>query len=127
MQPQIELQFYWRRQDIKEAIVAVTKAVAAGYDTKDKLLAALPQFSTYRIALAIDALITADMAENNLGALKIHPDMDVIFELLKGKFVLPLRVKDAKAPGVRRVLINKLGCKNPAGVETLLNTNTAEV
>ncbi|EKF9276420.1 hypothetical protein O1B68_002161 [Vibrio cholerae] len=127
MQPQIELQFYWRRQDIKEAIVAVTKAVAAGYDTKDKLLAALPQFSTYRIALAIDALITADMAENNLGVLTIHPDMDVIFELLKGKFVLPLSVKDAKAPGVRRVLINKLGCKNPAGVETLLNTNVVEV
>jgi len=63
MQPQIELQFYWRRQDIKEAIYAVTKAVAAGYDTKDKLLAVLPQFSTYRIALAIDALITADMAK----------------------------------------------------------------
>lgn len=127
MQPQIELQFYWRRPDIKEAIVAVTKAVAAGYKTKDKLLSALPQFSTYRIALAIDALITADMAENNFGALTIHPDMDVVFELLKGKFVLPLSVEDAKAPGVRRVLINKLGCKNPAGVETLLNTNAAEV
>lgn len=127
MQPQIELQFYWKRQDIKEAIVAVTKAVSAGYDTKDKLLAALPQFSTYRIALAIDALITADMAENNLGVLTIHPDMDVIFELLKGKFMLPLTVKDAKARGVGRILINRLGCKNPAGVETLLNTTATEV
>lgn len=127
MQPKIELQFYWRRQDIKEAIYAVTKAVVAGYDTKDKLLAALPQFSTYRIALAIDALITADMAENNLGSLKIHPDMDIVFELIKGKFVLPLSLKDAKAPVVRRVLLNKLGCKNPAGVETLVNTNVVEV
>ena len=127
MQPQIELQFYWRRQDIKEAIYAVTKAVVAGYDTKDKLLAALPQFSTYRIALAIDALITADMAENNLGSLKIHPDMDIVFELLKGKFVLPLSLKDAKGPAMRRVLLNKLGCKNPAGVEALLNINAAEV
>lgn len=127
MQPQIELQFYWRRQDIKEAIYAVTKAVAAGYDTKDKLLAVLPQFSTYRIALAIDALITADMAKNNLGSLTIHPDMDIVFELLKGKFVLPLSLKDAKAPVMRRVLLNKLGCKNPAGVETLLNINAAEV
>ena len=126
MQPQIELQFYWRRQDIKEAIYAVTKAVAAGYDTKDKLLAVLPQFSTYRIALAIDALITADMAKNNLGSLTIHPDMDIVFELLKGKFVLPLSLKDAKAPAMRRVLLNKLGCKNPAGVETLLNINAAE-
>lgn len=127
MQPKIELQFYWRRQDIKEAIYAVTKAVAAGYDTKDKLLAVLPQFSIYRIALAIDALITADMAKNNLGSLTIHPDMDIVFELLKGKFVLPLSLKDAKAPAMRRVLLNKLGCKNPAGVETLLNINAAEV
>lgn len=127
MQPQIELKFYWRHQDIKEAIYAVTKAVAAGYDTKDKLLSVLPQFSTYRIALAIDALITADMAKNNLGSLTIHPDMDVVFELLKGKLVLPLSLKDAKNPAMRRVFFNKLGCKNPAGVETLLNTNAAEV
>jgi len=28
---------------------------------------------------------------------------------------------------MRRVLLNKLGCKNPAGVETLLNINAAEV
>ncbi len=127
MQPQIELQFSWKHWEIKEAIVAVTKAVTVGYNTKDKLLAALPQFSTYRIALAIDALITADMAENNLGVLTIHPDMDIVFELLKGKLVVPLSAKEAKTPGVWRVLINKLGCKNPAGVETLLKTNTAEV
>lgn len=122
MPPQIELQFSWRRQDIKEGIVAVTRAVAAGYDTKDKLLAALPQFSNFRIALAIDALFTAGMAENNLGTLTINPDMAIIFELIKRNFVLPLSLEDAKAPSVRRILINKLGCKNPAGVEALLNT-----
>lgn len=127
MHPQIELQFYWRHQDIKEAIYAVTKAVVSGYDTKDKLLAALPQFSTYRIALAIDALITADMVENNLGVLTIHPDMDIVFELLKGKFVLPLSLKDAKDPAVRRLLLNKLGCKNLAGVEALVNTKAIEI
>ena len=125
MHPQIKLQFYWRRQDIKEAIYAVTKAVAAGYDTKDKLLAVLPQFSIYRIALAIDILITADMAKNNLGRLTIHSDMDIVVELIKSKFVLPLNLKDAQA--MRRVLINKLGCKNPAGVEMLLNINAAEL
>lgn len=127
MQPQIELKFYWRRQDIKEAIYAVTKAVAAGYDTKKKLLFVLPQFSTYRIALAIDALITADMAKNNLGSLTIHHDMDIVFELVKGKLLLPLSLKDAKNPAIRRILLKKLGCKNPAGVEALLNTNAVEV
>lgn len=127
MQPQIELKFHWRRQDIKEAIYAVTKAVAAGYNTKDKLLAVLPQFSTHRIALAIDALITAGMATNNLGSLTICPDMDIIFELLKRTLMLPLSLQDAKNPAMRRVLLNKLGCKNPAGVETLINTNVVEI
>lgn len=72
MQQQIEMQFQWKRHETKEVIVAVTKAVILGYNTKDKLLAVLPMFSTYRIALAIDALITADMAENNFGVLCIH-------------------------------------------------------
>lgn len=130
MQSQIEFKFYWRRQDIEETIYAVTKAVAAGYGTKERLLAVLPQFSTYRIALAIDALITADMAKNNLGTLAIHQDMDIVFELLKGelkgKLVLPLNLKDAKTPAIRRVLLNQLGFKNPAGVETLLNISVAE-
>ena len=127
MQQQISLELYWWRWDMKEVITAVAKAVSAGYDTKNKLLAALPQFSIYRVALAIDALITADMAEKNLDTLSIHPDMDVIFELLKGKFILPLSVKDVATPGVRRVLINKPGCKNPAGVEALFNIKAVEI
>ena len=90
MQQQIEMQFQWKRHETKEVIVAVTKAVILGYNTKDKLLAALPMFSTYRIALAIDALITADMAENNFGVLCIHPDMQIVFKLLKRKFMLPM-------------------------------------
>lgn len=126
MHAQTELKFYWKRKEIKEAIFAVTKAVAAGYNTRDTLLAALPQFSKYRIALAIDALITADMAANNLGVLTIHPDMDIVFELVKRPFVLPLTVADANARGVRRMLINRLGCNNPAGVDMLLKTKTFE-
>ena len=120
MQQQIEMQFQWKRHETKEVIVAVTKAVILGYNTKDKLLAALPMFSTYRIALAIDALITADMAENNFGVLCIHPDMQIVFELLKRKFTLPMSEEQAKSPAVRRYMINQLGSRNPAGVETLL-------
>ena len=37
MQLQIEVKFFWRLKDIKEAIYAVSKAVSAGYNTKDKL------------------------------------------------------------------------------------------
>lgn len=108
---------------MKEVIVAVTKAVILGYNTKDKLLAALPMFSIYRIALAIDALITADMAESNLGVLCIHPDMQIVFELLKRKFMLPMSEELARSSAGLRYVINQLGAANPAGVEALLRTN----
>ena len=122
----VELQFYWRYIAIEDAVFAVTKAVISGYNTKDKLLSVLPQFSLHRIALAIDLLITADMLENNLGELTIHTDMNIIFELLNNKFELPLSMDEMQIPGIRRLLLNKLGCKNPAGVEMLLNTKYVE-
>jgi hypothetical protein len=125
MQPQIELQFSWRRRAIKESIIAVTKAVCAGYNTKDKLTSALPQFSIYRIALAIDALITAGMAENSLGVLNINSDMNIVFELADEKLLLPLAAEDAD-DAMRRVIINKLGSKNPSGVESLLFAKVVE-
>lgn len=122
----VELQLYWRHFAIEEAVFAVTKAVMSGYNTKDKLLSVLPQFSLHRIALAIDLLITADMLENNLGELAIHTDMNIIFELLNNKFELPLSIDEMQIPRIRRLLLNKLGCKNPAGVEMLLNTKFVE-
>lgn len=125
MQPQIEMSFFWRRRSIKEGIIAVSKAVSAGYNTKENLTASLPQFSIYRIALAIDALITSGMAENNIGVLSIHPDMDIIFELVNTKMVLPLTVDEVDA-SMRRVIINKLGAKNPAGIESLLYARIVE-
>jgi len=125
MQSQIELEFTWKRMAIKESIIAVTRTVAAGYNTKDMLVSALPQFSIYRIALTIDALITAGMMENNLGTLNIDSDMDIIFELTGKKFLLPLAIDTADRDMCRRVgrvIISKLGCKNPAGVQSLLVT-----
>lgn len=127
MVQQIDMQFQWRRHEMKEVIVAVTKAVTLGYNTKDKLLAALPMFSAYRIALAIDALITADMAEVNLGVLCIHPDMQIVFELLKCKFALPMSAEQANSSAARRNVINQLGATNPAGVEALLRINIVSV
>lgn len=125
MQLQIELSFVWRRRTIKESIVAVYKAVSAGYNTKEALTAALPQFSIYRIALAIDALISSGMAETNLGVLTIHSDMQIVYELIDRKFILPLAADAVDGP-MRRVIINKLGSKNPAGVESLLHARTVE-
>ena len=127
MQPVTEVSFLWRRWELKEAVFAITKAVAAGCDTKDSLQAALPQFSPRRIALAIDLLIAADMADVKLGVLEVHSDMDVVFGLLKNeKFVLPLSLEEARAPGMCRKLIHGLGCRNPAGVEALVRMDAGE-
>jgi hypothetical protein len=52
--------------------------------------------------------------------------MNIIFELLNNKFELPLSMDEMQIPGIRRLLLNKLGCKNPAGVEMLLNTKYVE-
>ncbi|MBU9828773.1 hypothetical protein J1779_02375 [Rahnella sp. FC061912-K] len=125
MESQLEMSFIWRRSSKKESLIAVTKAVNAGFNTREKLVSSLPQFSLYRIALAIDALITADMAENNFGVLTIHPDMNIVFELVASTFVLPVPAQQMDAT-TRRMIINRLGCSNPAGVESLLHLKIEE-
>lgn len=130
MQNNIEVTFSWKfsYRDIGATIIAVSRAITAGHNTRDTLLNALPQFSESRIALALDALFTAEMLENNLGILAIHQDMNIVFELLKGKYILPLmyseitQSKDNQKPKpeIVRWIIYKFGCKNPSGVDLLL-------
>lgn len=127
MQEQISIEFSWRNKDNKEVIFAVCKAVAFGYNTKDSLLAALPQFSIHRIARAIDILITADMASINFDYITIHSDMNIVFELAKKKIILPLGKEEAKNVLVQRIILNNLKCQNPAGVQSLLHINVKEI
>jgi hypothetical protein len=124
MSQEIELSFAWRRPALREPIIGITKAVWAGFDTKDKIFSSLPQFSEYRIALALDALITARMAENNFGVLSVHTDMDLVMHLSHSKFNLPMDKDSFKA--LQRLVIHRLGARNPAGVEVLLKAITKE-
>lgn len=116
-----EITFNWRKRNLKESILAVCYAVRLGYTSRDQLLSALPQFSKSRILLSLDALLSANMAEVNLGVLSINSDMAIIEEMIGKPIVLPIRVveEEAKPKLVRGVIIN-LGLNNPAGVETLL-------
>ena len=123
MQPMTEVSFHWKHWEVKDEIFAVTKAVSAKFNTKDKLLTALPQFASRRIALAIDVLISANLAQLNLDVLDVQTDdMNVVFELVKNdaKFELPMSLEAAKDPRMPRWIIHRLGCRNPAGVETLV-------
>ena len=127
MQPMTEVSFHWKHWEVcwevKEEIYAVTKAVSAKYNTKGKLLEALPQFAPRRIALAIDVLISANLAQVNFDVLEVQTyDMNVVFELVKNdkKIEIPMSLEAAKDPSMVRRLIHGLGCRNPAGVETLV-------
>lgn len=132
MQNNIEVTFSWQSsyRDIGTAIIAVSRAIVSGHNTRDTLLNALPQFNESRIVLALEALFTSEMLENNLGTLTVHQDMNIVFELLKGKYILPLKYLDViqseerqypKTEIVRWIIYN-FGCENPSGVELLLKT-----
>lgn len=136
MQNNIEINFSWKPsyREISTTIIAVSRAIEAGHNTRETLLAVLPQFGRNRIILALDALFTAEMLENNIGVLTVHKDMNIIFELLKGKYILPLKYSDIiqseddkrLKSGISRIIFYKFGCQNPSGAELLLNINIQE-
>jgi len=116
-----EITFQWRKPNLKESILAICYAVRLGYTSRDRLLAALPQFSKSRILLSLDALLSANMAEVNMGVLSIDPDMAIVEEIVGRPIVLPLTpVGDEAKPRLIRKVVTNLGMNNPAGVETLL-------
>ena len=121
MKAGIELSFGWRRVALKEAIIAITRAVRAGFNTREKMTLALPQFSDYRLALALDALFTAGMAENHVGVLVLSPDIELVIHLSASRFNLPIDPNDFDK-SMQRAVIYRLGARNPAGVEVLLKT-----
>lgn len=116
-----EITFHWRKRNLKESILAVCYAVRLGYTSRDQLLSALPQFSKSRILLSLDALLSANMADVNMGVLSINSDMAIMEEIIGKPIVLPIPAVEDKDKHklIRSITIN-LGLNNPAGVETLL-------
>lgn len=120
-----EITFHWRDKNLKDAVLAIYYAVAWGYNTQEKLLMALPQFSKNRLLLALDLLFTSGMASANLGVLTVSEDIRLIERIVETKFVLPIQVDDLTAPVKRKVALG-LGLKNAAGIDVLLFTKIKE-
>lgn len=117
----INITLHWRKRHLKESILAICYAVRLGYATRDQLLNALPQFSRSRILLSLDLLLSANMADINMGTLSINADMSIVEEIIAKALHLPIPTVDRKAEAqlLRRMFIH-LGLSNPAGAETLL-------
>ena len=117
----INITLHWRKRHLKESILAICYAVRLGYTTRDQLLAALPQFSRSRILLSLDVLLSANMADINMGNLSINADMSIVEEIIGKPVDLPILMMDRKAfPQLLRRMFTHLGLSNPAGAETLL-------
>jgi hypothetical protein len=120
-----EITFHWRKKNLKDAVLAISYAVAWGYNTQEKMLLALPQFSKNRLLLALDLLFSSGMASANLGVLTVSEDIHLIEQIVESKFELPIQEADLTPP-VRRKIALGLGLKNPAGIDVLLYTKTKE-
>lgn len=120
-----ELTFHWRNKNLKDAVLAIYYTVAWGYNTRDKLLMALPQFSKNRLLLALDLLFSSGMASANLGVLTVSEDIRLIEQIVGMKFDLPFSEGELTPPVKRKVALG-LGLKNAAGIDVLLFTKTKE-
>lgn len=127
--PPIRLTFSWRVMNAKECYLAICAAVRSGFDTRETLLAALPQFSVNRLVMALDTLIAADMAHINIGRVVIDNDMLLIEALAAGHPLdLPLEAQQVarNAPLLNAILLG-IGIKNPAGALVLLKSRIEEI
>ncbi|MDN7894381.1 hypothetical protein QZM93_37910 [Burkholderia cepacia] len=120
------LTFRWHPGRQKECYQAIHAAVGLGYDTRDALLAVLPQFSVNRLVLALDALIAADAAVISSGRLILVPDLRLLEVLVQSPLVLPLEQAECTEPVVRDIL-RRLGVANPVGAMSLLRFDAQSI
>lgn len=123
---QTRLSFRWQPWRQKECYQAIHAAVGLGYDTRDALLAVLPQFSVNRLVLALDALIAADAAVISAGRLILIPDLHLLDALVRSPLVLPLEPAECTESVVRDIL-RRLGIANPAGAMGLLRFDAQSI
>lgn len=120
--PETRLSFRWRSSNAKECYLAICEAVRLGYDTREALLAVLPQFSVNRLVLALDALIAAGMAQVDCGCLSVSKDMQIVETLASGQMLeLPIEVDafERDRTLIQEILAH-LGLENPTGAMLLL-------
>jgi hypothetical protein len=117
---QTRLSFSWHPARHKECYQAIHAAVRLGHNTRDALVAALPQFSVNRLLLALDALIAAEAAAIHDGRLTVAQDLQRMEALVQSSpLMLPLKRTDCTAAVVADIL-RRLGVTNPAGAMGLL-------
>lgn len=123
-----KLIFSWRSRNAKEGYLAICEAVRSGYNTREALLAVLPQFSPNRLVLALETLIASEMAYVNGSYLSVSDDMLIVEKLIAGQALeLPidcevLKSKRALLDGI----LSQLGLQNPSKIWGLLNIDIKE-
>lgn len=122
------LKFRWRNGRQKDYYFAICAAVKAGYRSRQALLAALPQFSSQRLVLALEALIAAKMAWIEVNTLVISEDMAIVQALASAEALnLPLDSSSIKNnPALLHEILAHMGLHNPADALALLSYDIKE-
>ncbi|CAG9269766.1 hypothetical protein [Paraburkholderia caribensis] len=113
------LTFSWHPARHKECYQAIHAAVRLGYNTRDAIVAALPQFSVNRLMLALESLIAAEAATVRDCQVTLAQDMQLLETIVQSPLFLPLKRTECTVPVVVDIL-RRLGVTNPAGAMGLL-------
>lgn len=99
-----------------------------GYNTREALLAVLPQLSVNRLVQALDHLLAANMAHVNMGTLTINNDMRIVEALAAGPALdLPLDSdRLVRNDPLLSDILMALGVQNPSGALALLKPKIEE-
>lgn len=110
---QTSVEIRWKREIDNAECIAIMYAVDSGYNTRDDLIFALPQFSKNRIEAALTILFAAQLVTVQIDQLILAPDAMLIDEIMMSpNIILPIAADEVVIPFMLNVF-KQLGIENP--------------
>lgn len=110
---QTSVEIRWKREIDNAECIAIMYAVDSGYNTRDDLIFALPQFSKNRIEAALTILFAAQLVTVQIDQLILAPDAMLIDEItMSPNIILPIAADEVVIPFMLNAF-KQLGIENP--------------
>lgn len=110
---QTSVEIRWKREIENAECLAIMYAIDSGYNTRDALIFALPQFSQNRIEAALTILFASQLVAVQIEQLILSPDAMLIDEItMSPKLILPIVADEVTIPFMLSAF-KQLGIENP--------------
>ena len=110
---QTTVEIRWKREIGCAECLAIMYAIESGYNTRDALIFALPQFSKNRIEAALTILFASQLVTVQVDLLILSPDAMLIDKItISPNLILPIIADEVTIPFMLSIL-KKLGIENP--------------